>query len=105
MTAATVRLRAALTVAAPAEYLTSHSPLGHQRQLTLLARREPQRNGRLVDSLPAAPVGPGCPLTFSAGGVEGGYAQVDDVELICGPGIFTDGFESGLTTHWSAGQN
>ena len=40
--------------------------------------------------------------TFSAGGTEGGYAQIDEVELLCGPGIFTDGFESGLTTHWSA---
>ena len=40
--------------------------------------------------------------TFSDGGVEGGYAQVDDVELTCGPRIFADGFESGLTTHWSA---
>jgi len=39
---------------------------------------------------------------FSAGGVEGGYAQIDDVELLCGPVLFADGFESGLTTHWSA---
>ena len=38
----------------------------------------------------------------SAGGEEGGYAQVDDVELLCGPALFTDGFESGLSTHWSA---
>ncbi len=38
----------------------------------------------------------------SAGGVEGGYAQIDDVELTCGPILFADGFESGLTTHWSA---
>ena len=40
--------------------------------------------------------------TFAAGGVEGGYAQLDDVELFCGPVLFADGFESGLTTHWSA---
>lgn len=40
-------------------------------------------------------------FTITAGGVEGGFAQVDDVEIRCGPGIFSDGFESGLTTHWS----
>ena len=40
--------------------------------------------------------------TITAGGVEGGYAQVDDVELRCGPALFADGFESGLATHWSA---
>ena len=39
---------------------------------------------------------------FLAGGTEGGFAQIDDVELLCGPILFTDGFESGLTTHWSA---
>ena len=37
-----------------------------------------------------------------AGGIEGGYAQIDDVEVLCGPGLFADDFESGLTTHWSA---
>lgn len=37
-----------------------------------------------------------------AGGAEGGYAQIDDFELRCGPGLFFDGFESGLVTHWSA---
>ena len=36
-----------------------------------------------------------------AGGVEGGFAQADDVELVCGPVLFSDGFESGLATHWS----
>jgi len=41
-------------------------------------------------------------ITSTAGGVEGGYAQIDDVELTCGPVLFADGFESGLTTHWSA---
>jgi len=30
------------------------------------------------------------------------YAQIDDVELRCGPEIFRDGFETGLTSHWSA---
>ena len=40
--------------------------------------------------------------TFAAGGLEGGYAQIDDVELLCGPILFADDFESGLTTHWSA---
>ena len=40
--------------------------------------------------------------TFAAGGIEGGFAQVDEVELFCGPVLFADGFESGLTTHWSA---
>jgi hypothetical protein len=36
-----------------------------------------------------------------AGGVEGGYAQVDDFELRCGPLLFLDDFDSGLSTHWS----
>ena len=40
--------------------------------------------------------------TAAGGGVEGGYAQIDDVELLCGPVLFADGFESGLATHWSA---
>jgi hypothetical protein len=40
--------------------------------------------------------------TQSGGGVEGGHAQIDDVELLCGPVLFADGFQSGLTTHWSA---
>ena len=40
--------------------------------------------------------------TDFAGGQEGGFAQIDDVELLCGPVLFADGFESGLTTHWSA---
>ncbi len=40
--------------------------------------------------------------TDFAGGQEGGFAQIDDVELLCGPILFADGFESGLTTHWSA---
>ncbi|MEO8275630.1 MAG: hypothetical protein ABI639_05380 [Thermoanaerobaculia bacterium] len=40
--------------------------------------------------------------TFSYGGQEGGFAQVDDVELLCGPTLFADGFDSGLSTHWSA---
>jgi hypothetical protein len=40
--------------------------------------------------------------TSSAGTQEGGYAQVDDVELLCGPVLFSDAFESGLTTHWTA---
>lgn len=35
-------------------------------------------------------------------GIEGGYAQADVVELRCGPVLFADGFESGLTTHWRA---
>jgi len=30
------------------------------------------------------------------------YVQLDDLALVCGPAIFSDGFESGLTTHWSA---
>jgi hypothetical protein len=37
-----------------------------------------------------------------AGALDGGFAQVDDVELLCGPILFADGFDSGLTTHWSA---
>jgi hypothetical protein len=37
-----------------------------------------------------------------SGGQEGGFAEVDDVELLCGPVLFADGFDSGLTTHWSS---
>ena len=40
-------------------------------------------------------------LTDSSG-IPGGYAQVDDVELLCGPILFADDFESGLSTHWNA---
>lgn len=40
--------------------------------------------------------------TTVAGSLDGGFAQVDDVELLCGPILFADGFDSGLTTHWSA---
>lgn len=40
--------------------------------------------------------------TGQAGGLEGGYAQIDDIELICGPVLFADGFDSGWATHWSA---
>ena len=40
--------------------------------------------------------------TLQAGGLEGGYAQFDDIELVCGPVLFADGFDSGWTTHWSA---
>lgn len=39
--------------------------------------------------------------TLFAGGIEGGFAQLDDVELLCGPTLFADDFDSGLTTHWS----
>jgi hypothetical protein len=40
--------------------------------------------------------------TATGGGTEGGYAQVDDVDLRCGPILFADDFESGLSTHWSS---
>lgn len=40
--------------------------------------------------------------TGQAGGLEGGHAQFDDIELVCGPVLFADGFDSGWTTHWSA---
>ena len=40
--------------------------------------------------------------TFLAGGQEGGFAQIDELELRCGPRLFADGFETRLTTHWSA---
>jgi len=40
--------------------------------------------------------------TQSAGGVEGGFADLDDVRVICNPFLFADYFESGLTTHWSS---
>ena len=38
----------------------------------------------------------------SIGNVDGGFAQIDGVELRCSPEIFLDGFETRLTTHWSA---
>ena len=109
MTAANVRVRASLTVGAPNEYLD----IGIRRLDTtgnsLLFWLDENRNETVDLWIPVA----GSPpvelwfthSTFSAGGVEGGYAQVDDVELLCGPRIFTDGFESGLTTHWSADQD
>ena len=37
-----------------------------------------------------------------AGGTEGGFAQIDDVELLCEP-VLADGFESGDTSAWSEG--
>jgi hypothetical protein len=37
----------------------------------------------------------------AAAGVLAG-AQIDEVRLVCGPFLFSDGFETGLTTHWSA---
>ena len=40
--------------------------------------------------------------TTTAGTSDGGFAQIDDVELLCGPILFADGFESGLATHWTA---
>ena len=106
MTAATVRARAVLQVAAPHEYLD----VGIRRLDTsgnsLLFWLDENRNETVALWIPVA----GSPpvefwfthSTFSGGGSEGGYAQIDDVELICGPRIFSDGFESGLTTHWSA---
>ncbi len=105
-TAATVRLRADLSFAAPAEYLD----IGIHRLDTsgnsLLFWLEENHNQTVELWIPVA----GSPpvelwfthSTFSAGGSEGGYAQIDDVELVCGPRIFSDGFESGLATHWSA---
>lgn len=38
----------------------------------------------------------------SLGGILGGFAQVDAVELRCSPDLFHDNFETGLTTRWSA---
>lgn len=105
-TLASVRARASLTVGGPAEYLD----VGIRRLDTsgnsLLFWFEENRNETIDLSIPVA----GSPpvelwfthSTFSAGGVEGGYSQLDDVELLCGPRLFGDGFESGLTTHWSA---
>ncbi|MEO8197436.1 MAG: hypothetical protein ABI689_12025 [Thermoanaerobaculia bacterium] len=106
MSDATVRARVTLTVGDLHEYLD----LGIHRLDTsgnsLLFWLDENRNETVSLWIPVA----GSPpvefwfthSTFSAGGVEGGYAQVDEVEVICGPRIFTDGFESGLTTHWSA---
>ncbi len=107
-TAATVRVRADISFAAPAEYLD----IGIRRLDTsgnsLLFWLEENHNQTVELWIPVA----GSPpvelwfthSTFSAGGSEGGFAQIDDVELICGPRIFSDGFESGLATHWSADQ-
>ena len=106
VTAATVRARAVLQVAEPHEYLD----IGIRRLDTsgnsLLFWLDENRNETVDLWIPVA----GSPpvefwfthSTFSGGGSEGGYAQIDDVELICGPRIFSDGFESGLKTHWSA---
>lgn len=106
MTAATARLRASLTVGGPAEYLDIGIRRLDTSGNTLLFWLDENRN-ESVDLW--IPVAGSLPIelwfthsTFSAGGSEGGYAQVDDVELLCGPRIFTDGFESGLMTHWSA---
>ncbi len=105
-TEATVRARAQLQVDAAFEYLD----IGIRRLDTsgnsLLFWLDENRNETVDLWIPVA----GSPpvelwfthSTFSAGGVEGGYSQIDDVELLCGPQLFTDGFESGLTTHWSA---
>jgi hypothetical protein len=35
-------------------------------------------------------------------GADAGYVQVDDIRLVCGNGIFSDGFGSGDTHAWSA---
>jgi protein-S-isoprenylcysteine O-methyltransferase Ste14 len=35
-------------------------------------------------------------------GDDGNGAQIDQVRLECSPSLFSDGFESGLTTHWDA---
>ena len=39
-------------------------------------------------------------ITAKLGG--GDTAQFDDLELLCSPSLFSDDFESGLTTHWCA---
>ncbi|MDQ1347387.1 MAG: hypothetical protein QG573_757 [Acidobacteriota bacterium] len=106
MTAATVRVRGVLQVAGPHEYLDFGIRRLDTSGNSLLFWLDENRNETVELSIPVA----GSPpvefwfthSTFSDGGVEGGYAQVDDVELTCGPRIFADGFESGLTTHWSA---
>ncbi len=106
MTAAIVRARASLTVGGPAEYLDIGIRRLDNSGNSLLFWLDENRNETVDLWIPVA----GSPpvelwfthSTFSAGGVEGGYAQIDDVELLCGPRIFADGFESGLTTHWSA---
>ena len=105
-TAATVRVRASLSVGAAHEYLD----IGIRRLDTsgnsLLFWLDENRNETVELWIPVAGSPPVelwfTPSTFSAGGSAGGYAQIDDVELLCGPRIFSDGFESGLTTHWSA---
>ncbi len=105
-TTATVRARALLWPGGPVEYLE----IGIRRQdasgNSLLFWLDENRNETVDLWIPVA----GSPpvelwfthSTFSAGGTEGGYAQIDEVELRCGPHLFADGFESGLTTHWSA---
>lgn len=105
-TSAIVRARASLTVGGLAEYLDVGIRRLDNSGNSLLFWLDENRN-ETVDLW--IPVAGSLPVelwfthsTFSAGGVEGGYAQIDDVELLCGPRIFADGFESGLTTHWSA---
>lgn len=105
-TAATVRARASLTVGGAADYLDVGIHRLDGSGNSLLFWLDENRNESVDLWIPVA----GSPpvelwfthSTFSAGGSEGGYAQVDEVELLCGPRIFSDGFESGLTTHWSA---
>ena len=105
-TSAIVRARASLTVGGLAEYLDVGIRRLDNSGNSLLFWLDENRN-ETVDLW--IPVAGSLPVelwfthsTFSAGGVEGGYAPIDDVELLCGPRIFADGFESGLTTHWSA---
>jgi hypothetical protein len=106
MTAATVRARAVLQVADLHEYLDISVRRLDTSGNSLLFWLDQSQNASVDLWIPVA----GSPpvelwfvhSTFSAGGAEGGYAQIDDVELVCGPAVFGDGFESGLTTHWSA---
>lgn len=105
-TEASVRGRASLTVGGPVEYLDIGIRRLDASGNSLLFWLDENRNETVDLWVPVA----GSPpielwfthSTFSAGGIEGGYSQIDDVEILCGPRILTDGFESGLTTHWSA---
>lgn len=109
-TTATVRLRAVLVTdpggAGQYEYLSFDVERHDGSGSTLGFWLGQDQSGALLLPLP---LGGSPPVevvfthsAFSTGGLEGGFAQVDDVELLCGPILFADGFESRLTTHWSA---
>lgn len=109
---ATVRFLATLTAGAQLDRLEVAAVLENQTTHPLMTWSGNQAHLVELDLNLLAPPYAGSPpiellirhRTSSAGGQTGGYAQVDDLELTCGPLLFADDFESGLSTHWSATQ-